>query len=426
MARTFLEFVADKSQKNTIISKITLGDGNDFRPFVISDDPNSETFGQNSGLAPIVRAFKKGGNWGWSRDDKKGEDKPVKIGGKKLFLTGGALRDHLVGKRPNNIELVTNASPDETYHVLKQQGFKYTGDKDNPALDMTFWLIEKDQRNRPFKFGVRVKHDEYELGVFRKGVIGEYNPGTQEDDAAGRDFTINAMYLLLTNNDGPNRELIDFYGGLRHLRDGQISSTGDLIQQLSEDPIRIIRYARMLSRYGNPKGVSPKEREQIKNCTANLGKCDRKKLVDEFMKSLRYDDEDIRKHMLIYGHLGILDQIFPGLQLDLHLPKELREIGDKHMPIAWLVHKHAPEEINQAMQGFEPDIVDKVQFLVHALGMNESLQQDDLVQMRTAFHTSGVSSRRLREWGAIGNANQQLLEAFIEYSNMPLRENDDV
>ena len=90
----------DKSgEAQPLGAKISLGDGNDFEPFQISDDPKNQHYGKNKNLAPIVRAFKGGGNWGWSRDDSSGEDKPVKIGSKKLFLTGGATRDQIKKKK---------------------------------------------------------------------------------------------------------------------------------------------------------------------------------------------------------------------------------------------------------------------------------------------------------------------------------------
>lgn len=117
MRKTFLEFVQEKkgpaqagNGDTPLAAKVTLGDNNDFQPLTISDDPNSEHYGKNKNLAAIVRAFKKGANWGWSKDDKSGEDKPVKVGTKKLFLTGGALRDHLAGKKPRNMELVTDCA----------------------------------------------------------------------------------------------------------------------------------------------------------------------------------------------------------------------------------------------------------------------------------------------------------------------------
>ena len=56
----------DKKGDNALGSKITLGDGDDYEPFVISNDPKSEHYGKNRNLADIVKAFKEGANWGWS------------------------------------------------------------------------------------------------------------------------------------------------------------------------------------------------------------------------------------------------------------------------------------------------------------------------------------------------------------------------
>lgn len=240
MIKSFLEFVEEKEKsKNSqaITSKITLGDGNDIKPFVISDDPSSEHYGSNSSLAPVVRAFKKGANWGWTKDPKTGEDKAVKISGRKLYLTGGAIRDHILGKKPRNIELTTNASPDEIYHLLKQNEFEFTGDEDGDS-NKTFWVMKRDVNKRPYQFGVRVKNDTFELAVFTsnpKGVEGEYKPGNQEQDAESRDFTMNALSLTLSNDNGPNKELNDFFGGLHHLKNGEVIPIGgDLKKKLTK------------------------------------------------------------------------------------------------------------------------------------------------------------------------------------------------
>jgi len=139
-ARSFQEFkllreAEDKKMNGAsadlgaIGTKVSLGDNNDYLPFEVSDDPKSEHYGKNKNLAPVVRAFKQGANWGWSRDDASGNDKAVKITGKKLYLSGGAVRDHLKGIKARNIELATNASPDEVYHLLKQNGFEFVNDR---------------------------------------------------------------------------------------------------------------------------------------------------------------------------------------------------------------------------------------------------------------------------------------------------------
>ena len=92
--------------------------------------------------------------------------------------------------------------------------------------------------------------------------------GTQAEDAAGRDFTINGMYLLLSNDNGPNKELSDFYGGMHHLTSKKVAAIGgDMGSKFKEDPSRILRYVRMLTSYGDPKKVSEEEKEMLKKAS---------------------------------------------------------------------------------------------------------------------------------------------------------------
>jgi len=420
--KNFLEFVEEKKKSmEPMSSRTSLGDGNDFQPFVISDDPNSQSFGKNSGLAPVVKAFKRGGNWGWSKDDKSGEDKPVKISGRKLFLVGGALRDHLLGKRPRNMELATNASSDEVFQILKQNNFKFTGEQDGDG-DLTFWVDQKSQKGRPFKFGLRVKHDTFELSIFTKtpkGTMLDPEAGSQTEDAAGRDFTINAMSLLLSNENGPNKDLQDFYGGLHHLKSGRIQPIGDMSMKFQEDPLRILRFARMLCRYGDPSTVLDNEKEGIRNLAGSLMNSDRSKVIDEFMRIFSYHDGDIRSFLKIYDELGILDYLFPNLVLDKNIPPDLRETGDKIMPLAWMVRHHMPEEIEQGFEGFDPNIVRKIIFMVKSLGMNEGIDPDNLSDIHGKFLHSGVSTHSLKKWAKKAAEHPEIVEAFIEYARKP-------
>lgn len=439
MKRTFLEFVQLKQQDSSssagdtetpVSSKITLGDGNDFPPLVVSDDPNSQFYGKNAGLAPIIRAFKKGGNWGWSKDDKSGEDKPVKMGGKKLFLTGGAIRDHLAGKKSRNQELVTNSSPDEVYHILIQNDFQFVGDKgaanQAPQGAMTFWVDKQDKKGRPYSFGIKVKNNEYELSVFTKTSKGEggkiLEPGNHSDDASSRDFTMNAMYLALANENGPNKDLYDFYGGMRHLLDGRVASVGNLDKNLKEDPIRALRYARMLARYGDPRKIPEEERATIRNAADAVQKIDPKMMMDEFLKGLDYEDMDPRMYLKVYNHLGLLNHLFPNMQLDTNFPKELREIGDKHAALAWMLRQHPPENIDQNLHSvWRPNDLKKIVFIVKALqkldGNMDSNTLDDLVQ---GYHGSGLSSRKLKLLiTKLGGKPEQVVDAFLQHAHAP-------
>lgn len=443
--RTFLEFVQNKvggggmpmapdqgGGDPPVTSKINLGDGNNFPPLMVSDDPNSQFYGKNKNLAVLIRAFKKGGNWGWSKDEKSGEDKPVKMGSKKLFLTGGALRDHLAGKKPRNMELTTNASADEIYHILSQNKFTYVGGQDDlqnlPGdTKQVFWTKKQDKKGRPYVFGVKVRGDEFEISVFTKqiktpdGTVLE--PGTQTDDAASRDFTINAMSLLLTNDNGPNKDLYDFYGGMHHLLGGRIAAVGNLEQKLREDPKRALRYARMLARYGDPKKIPDEEKMAIRNAAEMVGKLDPSDIMDEFMKGLNHEDQDARQYLRIYKHLGLLNGVFPGMQLDTHLPKELREIGDKYAPIAWMMRHYPPEQLDQVLSQhhWKPDDTKKITFLVKALQkLDDNMDEQALEDLVQSYLQSGLSARKLKIWATrLGGKNERLIDAFLAHVQAP-------
>lgn len=426
---------ADSNGGGPLGTKVVLGDGNDFEPFEISDDPKSEHYGKNKNLAPIVRAFKQGANWGWSKDDSTGSDKPVKISGKKLYLSGGAVRDHLKGKKARNIELATNASPDEVYHILKQNGFEFVSEggtslkgsshsspNKKEGNKQLFWVNKSNKNGRPFIFGLKVNEDEYELEVFTKTPRGnvekELEPGTHAEDAAGRDFTINGMYILLSQDNGPNKELQDFYGGMHHLASGRISAIGDMGEKLKEDPSRIMRYVRMLSCYGDPKKVSEEEKETIKKSSDGLGKLDRKYMMGEFKKGIDKDDVDARDYLRSFRDLGLLDKLFPGKALDTNLPKELSEMGDKHMPLAWMLRQNDPGSLEDL--GMDTGDMQKIGFLIKSLGMKEDMDGGGLMDLVKGYMSSGISGRKLREWGTkCGGLNPGILDAFLSYAKSP-------
>jgi tRNA nucleotidyltransferase/poly(A) polymerase len=440
MRRTFLEFVQEKKKAEgdeTVTSRVSLGDGNDFEPFVVSDDPNSEFYGKNKNLAPIVRAFKKGANWGWSRDEKSGQDKPVKVGGKKLFLTGGALRDHLAGKKPRNMELATNCSPDEVYHILTQNKFDFIGDETEGDVagsvpgDMngggkeTFWVKKKDKKGRPYVFGIKVKNDEFELAVFTKtskGADGQtLEPGTHADDASGRDFTINSMYLTLAQDNGPNKEMFDFFGGSHHLKSGKIAAVGNLEQKLKEDPMRALRYVRMMSRYGNPKSVTDEDKNTVRNSAEYLKKLNPRDMMAEFQKGLNYEDGDSRQYIKQYADMGLLGALFPGMNLDTKLPKQLREMGDKHAPLAWMLRNHDPKELEATMKAdWKPEDVKKVSFLIKSLKMNPDMDENGLEDLIKSYMQSGISGRKLKMWiTKLGGKQDGLADAFLQHAQSP-------
>jgi hypothetical protein len=421
-------------------TKVSLGDGNDLVPFEVSDDPKSEHYGKNKNLAPVVRAFKGGGNWGWSRDDNSGDDKPVKISGKKVYLAGGAVRSHLAGEKARNVEMVTNASPDEVYHLLRQNGFEFVDDKGSINKKSTsphpnrkegakqfFWVNKGNQNGRPFSFGLQVNEDEFELDIMTKTPRGYDNdaddrePGSHADDANGRDFTMNGMYILLTNDNGPNKELVDFHGGIHDMKAGRVKPIGGM-EKMGKHPARMVRMARFMHGYGGSDDMSTEDLSAFQSAIPELGKKSgdpeyRKYMMKEFKKGMNKDGKDARKFLKLLAKLGLGDALFPGMHLDTDLPKELSEMHDKHMPLAYMLRLNDPEMLDLGMDDSDNQ---KVKFLIQSLGMNENMDGGTLDKLTQGYTGSGVSGRKLRDWATkVGGLDPCIMDAFIAHTKSP-------
>jgi hypothetical protein len=229
------------------------------------------------------------------------------------------------------------------------------------------------------------------------------------------------MYLNLANDNGPNKELSDFFGGLHHLKAGRIAPIGGFESKFSEDPMRILRFARMLARYGDPATISDEETQMIQKAAPLLAKVDRKNMMDEFMKGMGYEDIDPRKFLKLLKLLGVTDHLFPmGGEMNMEMPGGLREIGDRHAPIAWMMQAQPEEMILQQLEGARPEDVKKILVLVKTLGLTPEIDANTLAEMTDAIMTSGVPTRKIRSWlTRVGGKPDSLADAFVAYLNAP-------
>ena len=76
-------------------------------------------------------------------------------------------------------------------------------------------------------------------------LLRDNNFGTQEEDAARRDFTINAMYY-----NPANQLLLDYHGGMDDLKNRTLKIIGDPEQRYREDPVRMLRIVRFAAKLG--------------------------------------------------------------------------------------------------------------------------------------------------------------------------------
>lgn len=153
--------------------------------------------------------------------------------GYELRLVGGCVRDLILGDTPKDVDLCTNALPEQSMNIAKNLGFKVipTGLKHG-----TITVVARD--------------NHYEVTTLRidKTTNGRHAEveftDSFEHDAARRDLTFNAMSMSL---DG---QLYDYFGGEQDLKKNRIRFVGDTEKRIEEDYLRILRYFRFAARFG--------------------------------------------------------------------------------------------------------------------------------------------------------------------------------
>jgi tRNA nucleotidyltransferase/poly(A) polymerase len=149
--------------------------------------------------------------------------------GFRAYFAGGCVRDELLGLKPKDYDIATDARPE-----VVQKLFEHT-----VAVGAQYGVIE-----------VLIDDDHFQVATFRADApyIDGRRPssvryGTLEEDAVRRDFTINGMY-----RDPTNDRVIDLVGGMGDLQNGVVRAIGNPYERFEEDHLRILRAIRFAAR----------------------------------------------------------------------------------------------------------------------------------------------------------------------------------
>ena len=189
-----------------------------------------------------------------------------------LRFVGGCVRDYLKGEQPHDIDLCTDANPDEQINIYKQNNIRY---------------LEHGKEHGTITV---IMHDvTYEITSLRLDVATDGRRATvayTKDwlaDSARRDFTINSMSLTF---DGV---LIDPFDGYNDLQAGIVKFVGDADQRIKEDYLRILRWFRFRGRYENPdyriKNYHPDSKHIMTN-SSGLAQISKERVWSEISKIL--------------------------------------------------------------------------------------------------------------------------------------------
>ena len=179
--------------------------------------------------------------------------KKIENNGFEAYIVGGFVRDFLLLRNTNDIDIATNARPKDLMRIF--------GIPKNDSLYGSYHMLIKGLN---FDITTYRREGEYENG---KPVNVTYSNSLLED-AKRRDFTINAMYM------NKNEELIDLLDGRKDLKNKVLRMIGNPSVRLKEDPTRILRAVRFASMYHlklekTLKTAIQKEKKNISNIPIN-------------------------------------------------------------------------------------------------------------------------------------------------------------
>ncbi len=149
-------------------------------------------------------------------------------------LAGGCVRDRLLGVRPSDFDIATNALPQKTVQILSKKNIQTI------PTGIEFGTITAIMPSGPIEI-TTWRHDVIPMG--RKSIV-SFDGATLEDDALRRDFTINAMYETATG------EVIDYFSGRKDIEKKVLRFVGDPEARIQEDYLRILRLFRFQAQLG--------------------------------------------------------------------------------------------------------------------------------------------------------------------------------
>ncbi|MDB5894023.1 MAG: poly(A) polymerase [Rhodoferax sp.] len=222
----------------------------------------------------------------------------LQAAGFEAYIVGGAVRDLLVGLRPKDFDVATNATPEQVKGLFRRafiigRRFRivhvvYGRGREHEVIEVSTFRAHMDNAAAEQVAGnertskselANMKHAVDASGrVLRDNVW-----GPQDEDAARRDFTINAMYY-----DPKSQIVVDYHGGIKDSQNRVIRMIGDPATRYREDPVRIIRAVRFAAKLGALGfKIEPKTAAPLVNSQKLLADVPQSRLFDEMLKLLQ-------------------------------------------------------------------------------------------------------------------------------------------
>ncbi|MCF7791611.1 MAG: CCA tRNA nucleotidyltransferase [Victivallales bacterium] len=234
--------------------------------------------------------------------------KKLQDNGYSAFYVGGCVRDKLLGKHVQDVDIATSALP-----VQVQNLFKRTYN-----IGAAFGIINVVEHSINFEVATYRTEGEYKDG--RRPHFIKYTE-SPEEDAGRRDFSINALFY-----DPSENKIYDFFNGINDLELGLIKCIGNTEKRLLEDYLRMIRAVRFGARYNFV--IDPAIIRTVKKYSSRLKNISNERIREELNKIFSGPNPD--RALQLLSDTGILEVILPELELlkGIRQPENFHPEGD--------------------------------------------------------------------------------------------------
>ena len=314
--------------------------------------------------------------------------KLFKKNGKELYIVGGAVRDALLGNKPKDFDLATDAFPAEVIDIVTKAGYSTTGE-----VGHQFGVVIVNVPSDPA--GVEVATFREDIGKGRRPDAVEYS--TIDKDVLRRDLTINALFY-----DMGKEIVVDLVGGLEDIKNSKIRTVGVAADRFAEDPLRKLRALRFAGRTGSKLEKETAEAILTDNSLEGISP---ERIRDEFKKSVT-TAKSAKVYLKMVSEFKLWSIMFPTLEINkkfIDTNTWLVQLGTLFMS-----NEHK-KEMNKLT--FTNDEIDACVFLKKIMTFNV----DDVFDLHKQFKNANIDKKDILEFAKIHKLDIKTLKAFFKY-----------
>ena len=317
--------------------------------------------------------------------------KLFKKNGKELYVVGGAVRDALLGKKPKDFDLATDAFPAEVIDIVTNAGYSTTGE-----VGHQFGVVIVNVPSDPN--GVEIATFREDIGKGRRPDAVQYS--TIDKDVLRRDLTINALFY-----DMGRQEVVDLVGGLEDIKNSKIRTVGVAADRFAEDPLRKLRALRFAGRTGSDLEKETADAILTDNSLEDISA---ERIRDEFKKSV-ISAKSTKKYLNMVSKFKLWSIMFPTLQVN----ENYVETNTWIVQLAMLFIANEPEVLKKEMNKltFTNDEIDSVLLLKELMAFDPA----SVFDLHKKFINTKIDKKDILEFAKINKLDIKTIKVFFKY-----------